>query len=496
MKKLLLFAAILFGTHLIANAQCPGSGDITLDSQEKIDNFIILYPTCSTIDGYLIIDEQVDGDITNLDGLENIKYISKGLKIKNNSSLKSLSGLASLDSIGKGLEILNNSSLETLDGLSGLKKINSYVEITENYQLVSIKGFGEASLTSIEGMLVFGSDTSLTSLEGLESIKTIKRSLTIDNMNSLTNLNGLNNVTSIGECLLVNNNTKLLDFTGLNKLDSIGGYVEILSNSALKNFSGLDLLKSTGGYMKVAYNNSLVDFSGLSSLKIIGKVSDDLRNQLIVSDNPSIIDFSGLEALIQIFGDLYISNNQSLLSFNGLQHLIALKGAIYLVRNEMLNDISAIKDIDTETVNAKNDGYQDLQISENSQLSECAIKCICSLIDDNNKTKTIYSNNTDCNNSSEIATACASSVANNETEYPFSLYPNPVKNMLYLKYDETSFVDHSNFNIEVYSITGQKVRTIDYPVDKIDVSMLSEGIYIINITNGKSITNRRVAIAR
>lgn len=494
MKKSLLLAAILFGIFLIVSAQCPEPGDVTLNSQEMIDNFIILYPNCSTINGYLIIDDSIDGDITNLEGLKNIEYIKKGLIIENNSSLKSLSGLESLDSIGEGLGILNNKSLETLDGLSGVKEINSYVEISDNDSLISIEGFGDASLTCIEGKLEITSNALLSSLSGLESIKTIKRSLTISNMNNLTNLDGLDNVTSIGECLLIQSNTKLQDFTGLNKLDTIGGFVEIVFNSALKNFSGLNSLTSTGGYFKVFGNDLLLSFSGLNSLRIIGKVSDDLRNQLIVSNNPSIIDFSGLEALGQIFGDLYISENQSLLNLTGLQNLNAIKGFIYLVRNDKLNDIRGIKNIDPKTVNARNDNYKDLQISENPHLSECAIKCICSLINDNDKTKTIQNNKTGCNYSSEIETACASSGVNYQTESLLELYPNPAKN--YLKYDETSIVVRSNFNIEIYSITGQKVKTIDHPVNIIDISNLSEGIYIVNIINGNEITNRKVAIAR
>ena len=496
MKKSLLLIAILLGLFLTVHAQCPETADITLDSQDKIDNFIILYPNCTTIDGYLTIDENVDGDITNLDGLRNIKYIGKGLTIRNNSSLKSVSGLETLDSIGEGLRISNNKSLETLDGLSGLKKINSNLEISENGKLMSIKGFGDATLTCIGGGLVLALDTSLTSLEGLESIKTIKRSLSLGGMNSLTNLNGFNNITSIGECLIVQSNTKLQDFTGLNKLDTIGGYVEILSNSALKDFSGLSSLISTGGYIKVYGNNSLLNFSGLSSLSIIGKVSDDLRNQLVVYGNPSLTNFSGLETLNQINGDLYVSDNQSLLNLAGLQNLTAIKGSIYLVRNDKLNDIAGIKNIDPKTVNANNSSYKDLQISENPQLSECAIQCICATINDDDKSKTIQNNKTGCNYISEIKAACYTSGIHDETEYLVKLYPNPAKESLYLKFNEASNINLNNFNIEIYSTTGQKVKIINHQVDKIDISNLSEGIYIVNIITGKDVVSRKIAIAK
>ncbi len=496
MKKLLLLIAILLEGLLIANAQCPSTTDVTLNSQGKIDNFIILYPNCSVIEGYLIIDESTDGDITNLKGLKNIQYIGKGLRIENNSSLKSLAGLEALDSVGRGIAIINNNALETLDGLSGVKKINSTVEINENTKLTSINGFGDASLTSIGGFLSLSSNPSLTSLSGLESIKTIKTSLYICNMNNLTNLKGLDNVTSIGSCLIIQTNTKLQNFTGLNKLDTIGGYVEISMNSALTNFSGLNSLTSTGSYFKVYGNDLLLNLSGLSSLKIIGKISYDLRNALMVDYNPSLVDLSGLEALNQINGFLYISDNLSLINLSGLQNLTALTGCVYIVRNDKLNDITGIENIDPETVKSKNSNYKDLQISDNPQLSECAIKCICPIINDNNKNKTILNNKTGCNTTYEIKTECSASGIEDETDNLLELCPNPAKNTIHLNYNETLTINQDNFNIEIYSITGQKIKSIDHPVDKIDISNFSEGIYIVNVTTGKGVASWKIAVTK
>ncbi len=447
MKKPFLFTAILLMSFQILQAQNIITGDFGFTRQTQIDSFIIVYPNCTKIDGGVFIEEDTTrGNITGLEGLKNIKTITESLEIINNLSLSSLSGLESLDSIGGGLNIANNERL--------------------------------------------------ISLSGLESLKTVQGNLSIFYMNKLTDLEGLDQLTSIGECLLIGNNDKLVNFSGLDGLISIGGFMEVLFNSSLTNFSGLDALVSLGGYLKVMYNDSLINFIGLGALKIIGERTDDLRNQLTVSDNALLTDFSGLDALTYISGMLYIAYSPALTGLSGLENLDSIKGSIYIVGNDLLNNISSIENIDPKTVNARNSSYKDLQISENPQLSECAIQCICTIINDDEKSKTIQNNKTGCNYSSEIKTACSASGVHDESKYLFELYPNPAKNTLFLEYDKTLKIDHGNFNIEIYSITGQKVKTINHPVDKINLTALDEGIYIIKISTSKGSLNRKIAIAR
>ena len=157
---------------------------------------------------------------------------------------------------------------------------------------------------------------------------------------------------------------------------------------------------------------------------------------------------------------------------------------------------AGVENIDPVTVNAKNNSYKDLQISENPQLSECAIKCICSIINDDDETKTIQNNKTGCNDSNEIKAACSTTEVQNENISLLKLYPNPAKNTLYLKYDKTNISDFNNIKIEIYSITGQKVKIINHPVDKIDITNLSEGLYIVNIITDKCVISSKIAIAK
>jgi hypothetical protein len=65
-----------------------------------------------------------------------------------------------------------------------------------------------------------------------------------------------------------------------------------------------------------------------------------------------------------------------------------------------------------------------------------------------------------------------------------NIFPNPVKNTLYISGDS------NNYNIKVYSLLGQIVIT-DYNVNEVDVSSLTKGIYIIKINDENFTTTKR-----
>ena len=64
------------------------------------------------------------------------------------------------------------------------------------------------------------------------------------------------------------------------------------------------------------------------------------------------------------------------------------------------------------------------------------------------------------------------------------LYPNPVKNTLYIAGNSESY------DIQVYSLLGQLVIAASN-VNEIDVSLFNEGIYLIKISTGSSTITKR-----
>ena len=64
------------------------------------------------------------------------------------------------------------------------------------------------------------------------------------------------------------------------------------------------------------------------------------------------------------------------------------------------------------------------------------------------------------------------------------IYPNPVQNILYVKGNSEAY------SIEIYSLIGQLVKTVSN-ANEIDVSLLSQGIYLIRIRNDNISTTQR-----
>jgi hypothetical protein len=61
------------------------------------------------------------------------------------------------------------------------------------------------------------------------------------------------------------------------------------------------------------------------------------------------------------------------------------------------------------------------------------------------------------------------------------IYPNPVQNILYI-----AGIQH-NFNLQVYTITGQKVFR-DKNTNQVNISQLKKGVYLIKIIENQKST--------
>lgn len=69
-----------------------------------------------------------------------------------------------------------------------------------------------------------------------------------------------------------------------------------------------------------------------------------------------------------------------------------------------------------------------------------------------------------------------------------SIYPNPVQDILYIKGLETELKQ-----VNIYTLTGKKVKTITHNLETLDVSKLSTGLYLVTlITDNASKTLKLV----
>jgi hypothetical protein len=194
---------------------CLPYGNYYFHSQNDIDTFQLLYPDCVDLGGTVKIGCHQENDITNLNGLNEIKSVEGDLWIFEAGGLTSFSGLDNLVQIGGDLVIGMNDQVSDLSGLG-----------------------------------------SLTEIGGTMSI----------NLDSLEDFSGLNNLLHIGEDFVAIGFENLVNFTGLENLNMINGNIFISENNSLASLSGLDNIKSESSPVIYIHGNPQLSICNIQSV--------------------------------------------------------------------------------------------------------------------------------------------------------------------------------------------------------------------------------------
>lgn len=111
-------------------------GDMEISFNSELDDFSAFNNLTSVIGEFYIRDN----GLTNLDGLENLKFVTGDLTFLVNRKLENVDGLSGLIQLGKRLRVIANGELTNLNGLRNLESVASNVEITNNDKLVEVNG--------------------------------------------------------------------------------------------------------------------------------------------------------------------------------------------------------------------------------------------------------------------------------------------------------------------------------------------------------------------
>jgi hypothetical protein len=275
------------------------------------------------------------------------------------------------------------------------------------------------------------------------------------------------------------------DLDSLYKITRIGGFLSILDNDEIDDFVGLDSLKSIGGYFKIFGCEDLDDLSGLESLTSIGGDLEIVSNYNYFNQK-GLDNLTGLSSLNSIGGHLYIRYNQYLNDITGLLGLTSIgNSGIWIQENSDLISLHGLDNIDYNTIS-------DIQIFSNSNLSECAVKSVCDFLNSSQEITYIYSNDPGCNSSDEVKEKCISSTIDRKFEGKVKLFPNPAKDILNI-----SFPGYNNIlDVLMYNSLGQIKLFKTSPGNKIDISMLENGIYIIEIRMNDKVYRKNIILNR
>lgn len=313
-------------------------GNIDVISQPQVDALA----NCSEITGILRIqDNPFRTPITSLEPLSNLTSIGE---VELNSSLDRLQE-------GFGLLISSNPELTSLAGLENLRSVAGSVVIYNSDGLTNFEGLN--GLETIGRSFVVGDNFTvsnrgdqgnefLLSFEGLDSLASIGESFIIWDNSALQSLRGLTSLQTIEGSLDVRNNDALEEIAGLTDLESVGGDLGMYGNNSFRSFAGLDVLRSVGG---LAFeNDSLTNLQGLNNLETIrgnlhvgGKASDDTFASAF--DGSAITSLEGLDNLRSIEGNFWVWDNPSLQQIRSLSNLESVGGNVLIGNSTTLTTI-------------------------------------------------------------------------------------------------------------------------------------------------------------
>ena len=358
------------------------------------------------------------------------------------------------------LEVYNNNITE-LTGIEDFTAL-TFLECGDN----PLTSLDVSNNTALEYLYCYSNQlTSLdvsnnTALEYLYCYDNQLTSLDVSNNTALTNLNCRSNqLTSLD----VSNNTALITlYCYSNQLTSL----DVSQNIALTDLrcqqnqlSSLDISDNNALTNLDCYNNLL------TSLNVSGTIGGGNALSFLRCDNNlltslNVFDNANLTQLI-------CNNNQ-------------LTGSLNLSNNFFLTQLQCqVNKI--EILNIKNGNNDNVTLF--NALNNPDLYCI--VVDDISYSTTNWTNIDPASTFVNNETDCdALSLVDNNFELEVTIYPNPTDNYLFIE---------GNVNpvsIIIYNLLGAKVIAKSN-TDKIDVSELSKGVYIINISDGVSQTNKK-----
>lgn len=294
--------------------------------------------------------------------------------------------------------------------------------------------------SEIEGD-VFISGSNISDLQGLNVVTSV-RALVIEETDSLQNLIGLENLITIRGTLEIWNTNSLQSLEGLENISLIGGGMEISSNALLESLTSFFDLDSIGFHLNICHNAVLTSLTGL---------------------NINTVERS-----------IYIENNPSLTSLSALENITSIGGSLFVVGNALLENLNGLDNIAYNSITK-------LRIMNNTTLSNCAVKSICEYLADPNGTIEIQGNSSGCNNQTEVEEECIASIPKLLSKNDISIYPNPAKGEIFVLNKEGIVIN----KVTIFNQLGQSVLHQIKTSGNIDISILGQGMYIIELTSNK-----------
>ena len=407
------------------------TGNITLETQSDVDNFNIDYPSCTELEGNLLITGE---DITDISPLAQLDKVIGDFEIINCQNLLSIND-TELNVIGN-IRIIENESLNEINGFNSTDSLKTLF-VFENPVLITIAGFGD--------------------------LRIVSDSLHIDSNDSLKSVPTFNNVSFINSLELYQN-FSIDSVSGFNSLDSINllflWHVPIIEgfNSLIKAgtvfISGTDIERIEGfnNVERIAGGLSLSRITQDEPIEIFNKVKTIGFNLTLGVQGGDFNSLLNLEEVQNNMINILNCNFQNLDFLSNMKRMDGFKPFIRIDDCSNLTDISGLDGIDPESINF-------FIIRRNENLSICHSDLVCAVLElGEYEPPSLWANiwidnGEGCNSSEEILEQCADKPPEDPTLCPIASRPG-------MQIDR---VENDKYNIMYhYGVKRMYIRDVAY----------------------------------
>ncbi|PQB08977.1 hypothetical protein BST83_01090 [Polaribacter filamentus] len=408
--------------------------------------------------------------------------------IQKSPLLTDLSGFSALEIVGSAsaqeFVVRENDLLTTLNGLQALRTVSKRIGVWSNPKLETLEGLNNLKLIKdnvTSELIRIGTSGSagnplLTDFCALSGIIDIIGAAVLD----ADPLSFINNETTFNPTFTdISNGTCTSVFTG-NLTVTTQAEVDALPIQYTHITGRLDILGGGG------------DISNLS------KFSDlkDLGRRLLIQDCPLVTDmtgFSSLEAIgsLDANEELVIRRMDGLTTLNGLQSLTSVGRRVGVRQNPVLTTLEGLNNLQTIGENKINIGDaacgDDTSLGNATLVDYCALQTLITTIGLSTLEAggSCISGNAAYNPTfTNISGGTCTLSVNTFAEESFSIYPNPVSTILTIESFET--LD----SIKIINALGMEVLKTTNTA--LNISHLPTGLYFVKISAGNKSAVKKI----
>ena len=291
-------------------ADIEQSGSVVLTTQAEVDNFAMT--GINKIEGNLTIGTADGEEITNLDGLANLKQIKNSLVINPSYKGTDLTGLDNLEQLGSfklgsATSTSKNTTLKTINLPSLLEVIGDFVinsSVVEKISIPKVEIIGEDMYVASDALL----DLDANAVESVGASLIVKGSV-VQQQSATTEAIVFSALKQVGNELIIQYFPKLQGIY-LPALESVTGTASFSDMSSIGSLAMTELRSIGGLIIKNCNEISIVDLPGLTSC---GEISVDANK----------VNKFNIASLKEVHGDMTLSNllieelDLSQINFNG-----------------------------------------------------------------------------------------------------------------------------------------------------------------------------------